>query len=247
MSQDGGSYTNGLSERSGKMSVQVGNVRLQTSPLKVVFCLPGNNFSGRFLDCWSNLLLFCTNNNIQSLISRQQSCNIYYVRNMCLGGNVSRGADQKPFDGQVDYDYLMWIDSDIVFGPLQFQSLLNRKQDIVAGVYAMEGGKQLAVVKDWNEEFFKQHGYFEFMTPEDIKDKKDIIPVSYVGFGFILIKKGVFEKMSYPWFRPIDQKIGKAVDFCMEDVAFCLRAKELGFKVYIDPTVRVLHEKKVLL
>lgn len=63
----------------------------------------------------------------------------------------------------------------------------------------------------------------------------------------MLIKKGVFESMDYPWFRPINQKIGKCVDFCMEDVAFCLRAKEKGFKVYIDPTIRVLHEKKVLL
>ncbi len=37
------------------------------------------------------------------------------------------------------------------------------------------------------------------------------------------------------------------VDFTMEDVAFCLQAKERGFKILIDTKVRVGHEKKVVL
>ena len=64
---------------------------------KIVFCLPSNNFSGKFLDCWSNLLTYCFQKNIQVGISRKESCNIYYVRNMCLGADVSRGENQKPF------------------------------------------------------------------------------------------------------------------------------------------------------
>lgn len=227
--------------------IEVGNVKLKTRPIRIVFCLPGNNFSGNFLDCWSETLLWCVRNNIQPILSRRQSCNIYYVRNMCLGGDVTRGIEQKPFDGQIDYDYLMWIDSDQIFNPNQIKQLLDRKKDIVAGIYKMEDGKQFAVVKDWDEDFFKRHGYFHFLNEEDIKGQNDLIEVSYVGFGFMLIKKNVFESMTYPWFRPIEQKIGKAVDFCMEDVAFCLRARENGFKIYIDPLVKVLHEKKVML
>ena len=34
---------------------------------------------------------------------------------MCLGADVLRGKDQKPFDGKLDYDFIMWIDSDQVF------------------------------------------------------------------------------------------------------------------------------------
>ena len=70
--------------------------------------------------------------------------------------------------------------------------------------------------------------------------------VSHTGFGFLLIKKGVFESMTYPWFKPIEKRIGDMVDFTMEDVSFCLRAKEAGFKIYIDPQVIVGHEKKVV-
>jgi GT2 family glycosyltransferase len=32
----------------------------------------------------------------------------------------------------------------------------------------------------------------------------------------------------------------------MEDVSFCLRAREKGFKVHVDPKVVVGHEKKVI-
>jgi len=74
-----------------------------------------------------------------------------------------------------------------------------------------------------------------------------LLEVAYNGMGFMLVKRGVFESLDYPWFRPIEKQIGEMVDFTMEDVGFCLRAKENGFGVFIDPLVRVGHEKKVVL
>jgi len=212
----------------------------------VIFCLPGNNFSGKFLDSWTSLITYCMSKGIKFGVSRSESCNIYYVRNMCLGADVSHGENQKPFDGKIDYDYLMWIDSDMVFNPEQFERLLSHNKDIVSGLYLMDNGKQFATVKDWDEKFFEKNGYFQFLTTEDIKDKKELLEVSYAGFGFILIKKGVFESMTYPWFKPIEKRIGNMVDFTMEDVAFCLRAKEKGFKIYIDPLIKAGHEKKIV-
>ena len=49
-------------------------------PLTIVFCLPGSDFSGRFLECWTELVSFCLQNNIRPILSRRQSCNIYFVR-----------------------------------------------------------------------------------------------------------------------------------------------------------------------
>lgn len=154
------------------MDIQVGSVSAKARPTRIVFCLPGNNFSGRFLDCWSNLLVSLPKYNIQPILSRSESCNIYYVRNMCLGADVSRGPNQKPFNGEIDYDYLMWIDSDIIFEASQLLSLLGRRENIVAGVYAMQGGQQLAVVKDWDEKFFESFGCFQFLTQKDIEGKR---------------------------------------------------------------------------
>lgn len=219
--------------------------------MKIVFCLPGPQFSGNFLSCWSELLVYCVSKGIQIGISQKYSCNIYYVRNMCLGGDVSRGKDQDPFDGKVAYDYIMWIDSDQIFTPQQFQKLLDRAEDIVAGIYKMSDNTHYAVCENWNEEFFKEHGHFKFLTPNDSSElelnSKGLAEVSYVGMGFMLVKKGVFESLEYPWFRPEFKKIGGAEDFTMEDVSFCLRAQRNRFKVYIDPSIIVGHEKTIVL
>jgi GT2 family glycosyltransferase len=183
---------------------------------------------------------------------------------MCLGADVIRGKNQKPFDEKLQYDYLLWIDSDIIFRPEHLIQLLSHNDDIVSGIYMMADNKHFATVKNWDEEYFKQHGSFQFLTPQDIPnnsvqksfaDKPEtvnrqpfpLLEVAYTGMGFMLVKRGVFESMEYPWFRPIEIQIGNMTDFTMEDVSFCLRAQEKGYKIYIDPTVRVGHEKKVVI
>ena len=165
---------------------------------------------------------------------------------MCLGADVSRGKEQKPFNGKIDYDYLMWIDSDMVFNPQHFKRLLDHNKDIVSGIYMMDDGKHFATCKNWDEEFFKKHGHFEFLIFVDVKGREGLLEVCYTGMGYMLVKKGVFESMEYPWFKPVEKQIGDMKDFTMEDVAFCLKAKEKGFKILIDPGVRVGHEKKVI-
>jgi hypothetical protein len=239
---------------------------MQPKPLTVVFCLPGNSFSGKFLERWTDLMGFCLKHGIQPILSRRESCNIYFVRNMCLGADVARGKDQKPFDGKLDYDFIMWIDSDVLFTPQQFMKLLSHDTDIVSGVYLMEDGKFLATVKEWDEEYFKKNARFQFMKLEDLLpapglrqagtpdpspekrgERNNLIEVAYTGMGFMLVKRGVFEKLEYPWFKPIEKKIGDMVDFTMEDVAFCLQARGKGLKILVDPEVRVGHEKKIVL
>jgi GT2 family glycosyltransferase len=173
---------------------------------------------------------------------------------MCLSGDVLKGVDQKPFGGKIKYDYIMWIDSDVLFSVEQFVALLASapKNPIVSGVYRMTNGEYAAVEK-WDTEYFKKNGHFKFLKEEDINDyakrtgPQVLVSVSYSGMGFMLIQRGVFEALSYPWFKPIEKKIGDAVDFTMEDVCFCLRAKHAGYKVLIDPRIRVGHEKSMII
>ena len=73
-----------------------------------------------------------------------------------------------------------------------------------------------------------------------------LVDVAYTGMGFMLVKKGVFESLDYPWFKPIEKRIGDMVDFTMEDVSFCLRARERGWNVLVDTGVRVGHENGLL-
>lgn len=215
--------------------------------MKLIICLPGNNFSGNWLDSFLAFYNWCIKNKITVMISRRESCNIYYVRNMCLGGDSTKGEGQKPFQGSIDYDYMLWVDSDNVFTTNDFIKLYQLNKEIASGLYLTQNGKNFATVKDWDEEFYKKHGAFEFLTPEKIKDKKQPFVVDYTGFGFILIKRGVFEKLQYPWFRPIWKKFGNINEFTMEDVSFCHLVRELGMKVWVHPEVIVKHEKKFLI
>ena len=162
---------------------------------------------------------------------------------MCLGGNTLLGSNQKPYNGELDYDYMLWIDSDIIFTVDDFDKLLSHQMDIVSGLYLMEDGQQFATVENWDENFFVKNGYFKFLSRIDLQNKMEPFQVNYTGFGFMLIKKGVFESMEYPWFRPEFLQIGNCNDFTMEDVAFCREANRKGYKILVDPTVIVGHEK----
>lgn len=214
---------------------------------KIIFCLTGASFSGRFFDCFTELMHYCYKSNIDFAITRQESSVVYYVRNMCLGGDVLRGENQKPYNGKIEYSHLMWIDNDIVFSPQQFQKLLDYDKDIVSGIYMMSDGIHFATVQNWNEESFKKNGHFDFLKIEDIEQKTELVNVAYTGMGFMLIKKGVFESLTYPWFRPVFFSIGDAKDFSSEDVSFCRLISEKGFKIFVDPQIRVGHEKKIVL
>jgi len=189
----------------------------------------------------------CMRNGIQPLLAQAYDPNIYYVRNKCLGGNVLRGIHQKPFGGTLSYDLLLWIDSDIVFSFEQLVQLIKRDKDIVAGHYLMQGGKQLAVVEDWDTDYFKANGTFRFMTPEDLAGKTDLFEVAYTGFGFVLMKYGVMESLDYPWFRPVNHDMGEISDFSSEDASMCCLLREKGFKIFVDPMVKVGHEKEAVL
>ena len=90
------------------------------------------------------------------------------------------------------------------------------------------------------------------MMPEALLDDyKKPFKVAGCGFGFIGIKSGVFEKMKRPWFGPvpvpnIDEETGeKTEDFILvgEDLSWCTKAINSGFEIWVDPDVRVTHQK----
>ena len=92
--------------------------------MTIVVCIPGNSFSSEFFIRWTIFLQYCQQKGIKLILSQQHSNNIYYVRNMCLGGNTILGINQKPFNSKIEYDYILWIDSDIIFTPEQFEKLI---------------------------------------------------------------------------------------------------------------------------
>jgi len=214
----------------------------------VVFCIPGNKFTDNFLRAWTNLFAWCINNNINPILSSNYDSNVYYARQKCLSPDVLKGKHQKPFNGKLDYDYLMWIDSDMVFAPEQFKALLDMNKDIASGIYKMADQAQYATVEKYNTQEYKDNGKFTFLNDELLANKPDTFPVEYTGFGWMLIKKGVIESMEYPWFRPEWMNFGNGIeDFTSEDVGFCINAKKKGYKIYVNKKVHIGHEKSLII
>ena len=83
---------------------------------------------------------------------------------------------------------------------------------------------------------------------DSISKRKKPFTVDYTGFGWVMIKHGVFEhpEMKYPWFAPKMQvfESGAVQDMCGEDVSFCLDAMDAGMSIWCDPRIRVGHEKQ---
>ncbi len=145
---------------------------------------------------------------------------------------------------------MMWIDSDMVFEPHHFFELLKHDKDIVSGMYMMQDMKHYTTVEKWDEDFFKKNGYFPFLQRTDMIGEEELISVDYTGFGWMLVKHGVFESMEYPWFRPEWREFPfetPVKEFTSEDVSWCHLAKEKGYDIHVDPTVVVGHEKMMVL
>ena len=204
--------------------------------MKVIFCVPGNTFSNRFVKCWTALQQELHKQNIEYELMCEYAPNIYYIRGMLLGGNYSHGPSQHPWQGKKEYDYIMWIDSDIVFKPEHFFKLLEHDKDIVSGLYLKK--PQTDSMADIPTSFacFVDDDYRNLMTHEA---NGELINVRANGMGWMLVKKGVFEKIDYPWFGMINHH--------GEDLSFQLRAKDAGFDSYVDTSIIVGHEKGVVL
>jgi len=222
--------------------------------MKVVVALPGRTFSGTFLMRWSETLLELTKRGYQVMVSNEFSSFVTFSRMKTLGLDVLRGADQKPFGGKLDYDVWLTIDSDIVFTPEQVIELLEdtKKYPVVSGLYRMQDMTHLACVKDWDLDYFKKNGSFEFMRADSMEGMDKYTPVAYNGMGFFACRKGVFEKMKYPYFSypliEIEAEDGTLLrDICSEDVAFCKNLIDAGIEIIVNTTLRVGHEKTLVI
>ena len=216
--------------------------------VRVIFCMPGRTYSREFLLGWSDLLMQASSKGHQIMISQQYSSVVHFARAKCLGGDVLKGPDQKPFQGQVDYDVMMWIDSDIVFRPDDFFALLESPHDVTCGLYMMENMQEFAAVRTWDKDYFAKNGTFKFLRPDDIVGAPQYMKVAYSGMGWMMIRKGVVEDLKYPWFwGPLESINDSIVDMNSEDVSFCKALEAAGHPIYVDTKVRVGHRKPLVI
>jgi hypothetical protein len=126
-----------------------------------------------------------------------------------------------------DCDRLLFVDSDMVFGPSHMRRILEHDRPIVAGLYFI--GSQ-----------YKCHPTILQPTAdgERVKEWKrgELVEADSTGCGFLLVKREVFATLRGPsWF--------KWTDTLGEDVYFCHLARKAGFPVVVDTSIQLGHVK----
>jgi len=137
---------------------------------------------------------------------------------------------QAAIDG--GYDYVLYVDSDMVFNSQDVENLVRRDTDIVTGLYVTRNGENLNVcyssvtTRGWRR------------PPKMIHDNLDsgYAEIAACGFGFCLIKTEVIKCMSKRYKSLFEPKWGLG-----EDIAFCVRAKRCGYKIMVDRDVKLGH------
>lgn len=143
------------------------------------------------------------------------------------------------------FQELMWVDCDVAFDPDDVAKLRSHDLPFTCGIYPKKGPRQFAC------EFLPGTPAVRFGKgggPVEIK---------YCGFGFTHVRAEVFEAVEerfdlpicnlrfgsplVPFFGPMVVTDPGGHWSLSEDYAFCERARQCGFNVVADTTIRLWH------
>lgn len=201
---------------------------------------PGQT-SAFFTNSMLGLVLYDRANgqHVAELLNEWSSTNVSQARN----GLVERFLT-------MDAEWLLFIDTDMDFGPDALEALLRKadpeKAPVVGGLcFGETGGLRFPTIYqmaelDGRPVTMRMHDY-----PRDA-----MVQVAATGAAFLLIHRRVLEGVRdkafnavFPWF----QETELAGLPCGEDLTFCLRAQICGFPVWVNTAVKTGHHKSHLL
>ena len=148
---------------------------------------------------------------------------------------------------RTDLDSLLLVDDDMAFDQNALEALrssvANWDYDIVSGfcthrqwppkpVVMREQEEQPELPRSLNGRAYGFVGEFS---------DGDIIDVDAVGLAFILIKRHVLEEMTGEYGPMYTHYFTYGTGYESDDVPFCQRAKDLGFKIGVDTSVKIGH------
>lgn len=124
-----------------------------------------------------------------------------------------------------NYEYTFCVDSDISFDPDTLVKMLNHNVDMVSGVYRQRLPNNIVEIYDYQ---------LKNMPIENVMSS-NFHEIGACGFGCVLINNRIIKGMEYPHFvymSALDHK-----DTFSEDIYFCKKAREKGYKIYVDSTI----------
>jgi hypothetical protein len=124
--------------------------------------------------------------------------------------------------------HVLFIDSDMRFPHDMIERLLQHDLDIVATNCARR-----RMPTGPTAQIYKENGERELVYT--MPESTGLQEVGSVGMGVMLIKANVFAALSEPWFETPWRNDKRG--YIGEDVFFCKKARDAGFKIWIDHDV----------
>ena len=139
---------------------------------------------------------------------------------------------------EMEADYILWLDSDMVFAPDTLEKMIgtmeqHKEVDILSGLYFRRGQPFTPVAFDKLE--INQENECEYEDMQDVPEK--LSEIAGCGFGCVLMRTDclfdIASKYGGVWFTPLGN-VG-------EDCSFCIRARNEGYKIFMDPSIELGH------
>ena len=128
--------------------------------------------------------------------------------------------------------HVIFTDADHRLHPKTFETLVRRDLPIVGALCYMRCPPYEPIM------FRGEPGAYEVIT--EWSEEEELVEVDATGAGCLLVKAEVFTSMKPPWFEfTANPKPG--FPMVGEDVTFCWKARNLGYKVFVDVTVPNVH------
>lgn len=167
-----------------------------------------------------------------AMLEKEGHCLVSFVIGSLIYNSRNDLAKQAM---KFECDFILWLDSDMVFPPKTLKHLLKRIDetgaDLISGLYF----RRVAP--------FTPVAFSELEIKEDKAQWSDytgelsgVHEIAGVGFGCVLMKTDMLLDMAAQFgdfFGPIG-KLG-------EDLSFCWRARQLGYKLMLDTDLKLGH------
>ena len=124
---------------------------------------------------------------------------------------------------EVKSEWVLWLDSDMMFPPTTLLRLLAHNQDIVACNYMKRSYPFKSVA-------FMDTNDWESWVP--LQSEDELLTVEAIGMGCVLMRTSVFENLNRPYFEYTYQP--KTKDWGGEDFTLFKKLNKLGYQVKVD-------------
>jgi GT2 family glycosyltransferase len=120
-------------------------------------------------------------------------------------------------------EYMLWLDSDMIFPATTALRLLAHNEPVVACNYIRRQlpakGVAYETIGDWE-------------NPLPFEPQDELVPVEGIGMGCMLVKTSILQEIPKPWFE--FHWTEESNDHLGEDMDFCMKMADAGYTVKID-------------